>query len=318
MGNVSVVMPARNAAQTIAASVRSVLEQDALRELVVVNDGSTDATCDILETFQDPRLRIIAGPEQGIAAALNAGVDAALGPFIARCDADDLFMPGRVARQSEWLTQNAGFVAITGGFISMDDAGSDLAQLACDGEKRDVTECLIAGQPQSHLCAWLFRRDAFLSIGGARHWFETAEDIDLQYRLAFTGRVWHDPAPVYRYRLHDTSITHTRRSAQLAFFDQMARDFAIERRRTGTDALERHCPPQIPPFEKHETTDRQLQSQIIGHLTSQAWHDFENGYPWCGLHRLFLTIRKAPFSARQWRALTVMALKSVARMYQKK
>lgn len=110
------------------------------------------------------------------------------------------------------------------------------------------------------------RREAVLATGGARAWFEVAEDIDLQVRLAFQGSVWHDTAPVYGYRLHDASITHTRKAAQLAFFDRAVQTLAAQRRDTGTDDLDRGAPP--PRRHSLQRTARGMPRQII---SSDIW-----------------------------------------------
>src|SRR3954454_19608950 len=100
---VTVLMPMRNAARFVGAALRSVLEQPNVNlEIVVIDDGSTDESADAGARFKDKRIRIIEGPRRGIAAAFNAGLDAARGEIIARCDADDHYPPGRLAQQAHW------------------------------------------------------------------------------------------------------------------------------------------------------------------------------------------------------------------------
>lgn len=103
---VSVVLPVRNAASTIARAIASVQAQTlADWELVVVDDGSTDGTRERLRGIaaRDPRLRLVEQPALGVAAAANAGMAAARGEFIARMDADDVAQPARLAAQVEFL-----------------------------------------------------------------------------------------------------------------------------------------------------------------------------------------------------------------------
>lgn len=100
-GLVSVVMPAYNAAATVAESVRSVLGQSYPDwELIVVNDGSTDATSAVLAPFlADPRVRLIEQPNAGVGAARNTGIRRSRGEFVAFLDADDLWQEGKLALQ---------------------------------------------------------------------------------------------------------------------------------------------------------------------------------------------------------------------------
>ena len=104
MPEVSVVLPVFNAAATIERAVRSILDQS-LREieLIVVDDGSTDATADIVGGICDPRLRLVGCPHRGVAAAANTATELARAPLIARMDADDYSLPRRLERQVELL-----------------------------------------------------------------------------------------------------------------------------------------------------------------------------------------------------------------------
>ena len=97
---VSVVIPMKNAEPYVREAVESVLKQEGVElEVIVVEDGSTDQSEAVVRSIDDPRIRIIPGPQKGIAAAFNAGLTEAKGEFVARCDADDVFPPGRLA----WL-----------------------------------------------------------------------------------------------------------------------------------------------------------------------------------------------------------------------
>jgi len=104
MPEVSVVLPVYNGAATIDRSVRSILEQT-LRdfELIIVDDGSTDETVAIVETISDPRLKLIARPRKGVAAATNTGTRLAAAPVIARMDADDFSYAERLEKQLQQL-----------------------------------------------------------------------------------------------------------------------------------------------------------------------------------------------------------------------
>src|SRR3712207_3488429 len=104
MPAVSIVLPVYNAAAYVAEAVRSVLAQTLGDfELILINDGSTDGSRDVLATFHDHRVRLIDQPNQGLVATLNRGVREARGQWIARMDADDISLPGRFAAQLDYL-----------------------------------------------------------------------------------------------------------------------------------------------------------------------------------------------------------------------
>jgi glycosyltransferase involved in cell wall biosynthesis len=97
---VSVVVPAFNAANTIAETLRSISQQTySALEIVVVDDGSTDETADIARRHGDPRLRVVAKANGGVASARNAGIRNSHGAFVAFIDADDLWPEDRLERQ---------------------------------------------------------------------------------------------------------------------------------------------------------------------------------------------------------------------------
>src|SRR5437879_10672349 len=102
MAAVSVLIPAFNAETTLGAALRSVQRQSERDwECVLVDDGSTDGTWRVAQTFagRDARFRVVRTPHVGIGAALNVGLDQCRGELVARLDADDLMSRRRVARQ---------------------------------------------------------------------------------------------------------------------------------------------------------------------------------------------------------------------------
>lgn len=94
---ITVLMPAYNAGKYIREAITSVLEQSfADFELLIVNDGSTDDTADIIDSFNDERIVVLSQENKGVAAALNNGLRHARAPYIARFDADDVCYPYRL------------------------------------------------------------------------------------------------------------------------------------------------------------------------------------------------------------------------------
>lgn len=97
---VSVIIPTYNRRALLLRSVQSVLDQTGVTlEVIVVDDGSTDGTPDALEALNDPRVRVIRAAHGGACAARNLGLDAARGRYVAFQDSDDVFLPGKLARQ---------------------------------------------------------------------------------------------------------------------------------------------------------------------------------------------------------------------------
>lgn len=111
--SLSVVLPVYNQERYLGAAVKSILNQTYRDfELVVVDDGSTDATPNILATINDPRLRLIRNKHLGFIEALRTGIDHARAPWIARMDSDDLSASSRLATQMTFLASHPEYVFV--------------------------------------------------------------------------------------------------------------------------------------------------------------------------------------------------------------
>lgn len=310
--DVSVIMPARNVAATVERSVRSVLAEPEVLELIVVDDASDDDTPQILERLraEDPRLVVIKGGNLGVTKGVNRGLEEARGAYFARCDADDWWKENRLAWQRPFLEQNPDYVAVTGGFSTVTEKGDFIADMACDGAAGETTADMLNGDLRSHLCAMLVRMEAVRELGGMREWFFSAQDLDMQCRLAELGRVWHDPRPVLSYTLHDASITHTLGSQRRLFYQHAASTFARQRRETGADDLMRGTPPEFVPEDGAEERARSASEHIADQFTGAGWRMIQSGARWSGLVYLFRALRREPMRIARWRNLAAGVVKA--------
>ena len=118
---ISVVVPAYNRALLIGATLDAILAQDTpAAEIIVVDDGSTDTTPDVLVKYQT-RIRVIRVPNGGDLAARNVGLHAASGPLVAFCDSDDLWRPGFLAAMAELWRHTPGLIAAYSNFQAIRD-----------------------------------------------------------------------------------------------------------------------------------------------------------------------------------------------------
>ncbi len=126
MPEVSVLLPVRDGTRTLALAMLSVLEQSFRDfELLVLDDGSVDASPDIALRFGDPRVRLLRdGMKRGLAARLNQGIAAATGRYIARMDADDVCFPDRFARQVARLNSEPSLDLVACRTLVFDDSGA--------------------------------------------------------------------------------------------------------------------------------------------------------------------------------------------------
>lgn len=228
---VSVVVPVRDGERFLREALESTLAQTLDDfELIVVDDGSTDATPGILAELagRDPRLRVSRQAHGGLTVALNAGCALASAPLIARMDADDVMLPERLERQAAYLAEHPEVALLGGGIVLVDGAGREI-----DREPgRERLDFLVRNE-LTHATVML-RADAFRELGGYR--LDQSEDYDLWLRFDERFGVVALREPVIRYRLHpgQFSVTALERQA-LGFL--CVREAAVARRRGEPDPL---------------------------------------------------------------------------------
>ncbi|MCW2514974.1 MAG: glycosyltransferase family 2 protein [Mycobacterium sp.] len=203
---VSVLLPAYNAARTVTAAALSVLESDSTPlELIIIDDGSTDDTREVVERLaDDDRVRIISRPNKGLAASLNEGIAAASAPFIARMDADDLTAPGRFRTQVQYLEAHPD-VVLLGGQIRriIDGAPESVSHLPLEHDA--IVDALIRGQHAMCHPSIMIRRSALDTVGG--YWDHgVAEDWDLFLRVSEAGKLANVDEHVLDYTFHAGGI----------------------------------------------------------------------------------------------------------------
>ena len=206
------IIPVRNGENYIREAVLSVLNQgQSLREVLVIDDGSTDQTLIVLDTIHDERLTILSrgqGPG-GVSAVRNQGLHAASGEWLMFLDADDRLKSGAfdalLARRKE------GDVAIYGDYQRIDERGRSIGQRQRLGKRQkpsgDILEPLLGGNFIVNGGIMLLRRDVFLGLGGFDQTLAYAEDWFAWCRLATKGTITYVPSlHVMDYRVHLQSV----------------------------------------------------------------------------------------------------------------
>lgn len=216
---ISVLMPVYNAGPYLAEATQSILNQTFQNfEFIIVNDGSTDDSLDILRLFtgRDGRIILVDRPNGGYSSALNQALELARGEFVARMDADDFSFPTRFARQIEYLKQHLNCVAVGAKALMVDQEGDSLSVIdsPSDHETIDREHLKAIGGQILHPSV-MIRREALKEIGGYRTNFEPAEDLDLFLRLAEMGVLANLTEILIKYRVHPTCVSVTRRKLQL-------------------------------------------------------------------------------------------------------
>lgn len=187
---ISVVIPAFNADQFIASAVRSVLGQTyPAVELIVIDDGSTDTTAEIVRSFRDPRLRLICQNNRGVSRARNAGLAASRGRLICFLDADDRWFDCKLAIQKNQLMDQPDCVALGCLMNYVSPSGQVLGVAGEPVALHDQEKIKKALLMPSPLSSFLFLTSDVRSIGGFDTELQVAEDLDLLARIARRGNV---------------------------------------------------------------------------------------------------------------------------------
>lgn len=239
---VSVVLPVRNGGEFLSQAVDSVLSQTFENlELLLVDDHSTDAAISALDK-SDPRLKIINSQGQGVVDASDTGFAHCLGEYIARMDADDISLPGRIYQQLDYLDRNP----------SIDIAGCCVEIFSEQGIRgglkryqkwlnsvrtpEEVQQQIFIESPLPNP-GLMFRKAALQQLGGYRN-IQWPEDYDLLLRADAAGIQMGKPAPVLlRWREHERRLTHTDSLYQRRNFMRAKAHFLIHHRLQGRSVV---------------------------------------------------------------------------------
>jgi len=201
---VSILMPTHNAAAFVAASVDSLLAQTFRDfELIIVDDGSTDTTLDILAGIEDPRLVVIASQENlGPVHARNRAFAAARGRYIAALDADDLCHPDRLARQVAYLDSHPDVVLVSTAASVIEGDRVSFAPMVRHTSPALIDWLLLTRNPLIWSSA-MFRAEAARRLSPfTRPERRYAEDFDLYHRLRPFGAIARIDEDLVTYREH--------------------------------------------------------------------------------------------------------------------
>jgi glycosyltransferase involved in cell wall biosynthesis len=187
---VSIVIPAYNAAWCVGRAIDSVLGQTFTDfELIIVDDGSSDDLAQALSPY-GTRVRLIAKQNGGLSSARNAGIHAAKGRYVAFLDADDWWMPEKLAHQLAWMQTHEDAVFCSTAARVVDPQGEMIGEWRCGSCPNGTLEAIFS--TNAHVAgsgsAVLARRRALLDAGGFDECLRGLEDVDMWMRLSIQGR----------------------------------------------------------------------------------------------------------------------------------
>ncbi|MGI8421858.1 MAG: glycosyltransferase [Gaiellaceae bacterium] len=206
MAEVAIVMAAHNEEKYIERALRSCTSQSAgldAFDTIVVDDGSTDATARIAQSFVDQVLLLTNETQLGLPASLNRGLKSAHARFVVRVDADDYVHQDFVRVLALYLELNPQMDAVACDYYTVDEYEQHIEHVNC--QERPIG------------CGIMFRKDRLVELGLYDESFLMAEDLDLRLRFERRWKMHRVELPLYRYRLHSENMTadvHAYRSHQ--------------------------------------------------------------------------------------------------------
>lgn len=274
---VSVIIPAWNAAWCVGRAVESVLAQTFMNyELIVVDDGSTDATLEVLRSYGEA-VRVISQANGGMSSARNAGIRQARGRYLAFLDADDRWRPEKLARQVELMEKEPLLAFCSASTLLEDEQGKAVGIWDCRRAGRRATladifdnHATVAGGASSVLA----RRDLVAELGGFDETLRGAEDTDLWIRLAACGSF---------ACIADPLVVVMRRSGSVSGKRATMRDGAIAMTRKNRRLL---------PIELQGTFWRRIYAGVLCDYAKWAYRE---GHGWAALFDLLEALRFSPF-----------------------
>jgi glycosyltransferase involved in cell wall biosynthesis len=301
---VSVLMSVYNGGRYLRPCLDSLLAQT-LRdvEYVIVDDGSKDDSPAVLREYaaRDPRIKLTVRPNKGLTKTLNECFAAARGEFLARMDCDDVCYPDRFEKQVAFLRANPDVVCAGGHFDLIDEEGRRLTTLKPPTDDAEIQAQVLKGHGAICHPAAMIRASALRQIGGYCEDFKTAQDIDLWLRVGEVGKLANLPTPVLKFRLHESSVSESKRHEQ-----RQSAKTACERawKRRGIDGKYEADEPWRPGKDRASRHKYALQ---------YGWWAFNAGENATARHYAWRAIKALPAKAGGWKLLAVAAVKHAKR-----
>lgn len=210
---VSIVLPVFNEEKRVVGAIDSALNQTYPHvEIIVVNDGSTDSTREVIDRRygNDERVKKIDQERKGFTKSLNRGIRISDAEYIARMDADDRCHPERFEKQVGFLEENRSVAVVGTGYLRVDDIRDENYARKYPKENKKIRKDMSKYIPLSHSSV-MFRKSAIESVGGYDEDLSDHEheDLDLWIRVAQNWELANIPEPLVVRHIRDDSYWHS-------------------------------------------------------------------------------------------------------------
>lgn len=301
---ISVLMSVYNGQKYVAEAIESILRQTfGDFEFLILDDGSKDSSMEILRRYEakDKRIKLTSRPNKGLTKTLNELFAQSTGALLARMDCDDVALPERFAMQVKAMRDDPALACVGGAFQLIDGEGRLLTTLHPPTDDADIQKQALAGHGAICHPAAMVRRSAMARINGYDEQFKTAQDLDLWLRLGEVGKLANLPQPVLKFRLHEGSVSETKRLEQ-----RNSARLACERawQRRGIAGTFEAAEPWRPGSDSASKMEYALR---------YGWWAFNSGQRRTALHYGTQAIKAMPLRSEGWKLLLSAAVKPMRR-----
>lgn len=213
---VSVILPVYNCERFIGLAIESILNQTYSNiELIVVDDGSTDNSLKIINSYSyDPRLVVVSRENKGLVYSLNEAIGVASGKYIARMDADDISLPDRVEKQVDFLVKNQDVAIVGSRTILIDEDGIEIGKCKRPLSNSSVRSYFYYGSPLAHPSITynlnILSKDEIEYLADDY----PAEDLGLFLRISKKHKICNISKPLLKYRITESGISNSNKTRQ--------------------------------------------------------------------------------------------------------
>ena len=211
---ISVIMPVYNGEKYLKEAIESILDQTFRDfEFIIINDGSTDKTAEIIKSFNDARIQLINQKNAGIILSLNRGISESRGKYIARMDADDISLPERLEKEYRFLEQNPKYGIVGTTFLIINKNNQVIGVNAVLLENEDLKKEIIIETTFGHGTV-MMRKSVLDTVGYYNPKALHAEDFDLWTRFAEKSKMANLSEVLYLWRDNPQGISRTKNLTQ--------------------------------------------------------------------------------------------------------
>jgi len=206
---ISVLLSVYNGEDYIENAVNSIIEQSYTNwELIIINDGSTDKTSEILNQFKDQRIRVFKQNNIGLTCSLNVAAKLAKGTFLARQDADDISHKNRFQNQIELFLKNPELIVVSSDTSWIDSTGNKMDDRKAPLSRDEaIKKMAILTSPFVH-GSLMIKKTAFDAVSGYNENLSTTQDFDLMIRLSILQKEFTAVSKdLYKLRIHKNTVT---------------------------------------------------------------------------------------------------------------